>query len=81
MRSMTPQELQALRDQHEPWLRAQPGVVGTAVGMDKSGKISLKVFGNRMSAVTRNAIQERLGDVPLAIEETGEIRKQTGAET
>jgi hypothetical protein len=76
MTSMSPQELQVIRDQHESWLRAQPGVVGTGVGMDKTGRITLKVFTNRMSADTRNAIYERLRDVPLAIEETGEIRKQ-----
>jgi hypothetical protein len=45
--------------------------------MDKSGRISLKVFSNRVSAETRNAIAERLGAVPVAIEETGEIRKHT----
>ena len=76
MASMNSDELKALRDQHESWLRAQPGVVGTAVGMDKSGRISLKIFTNRMSADTRHAIYQRLGDVPVAMEETGEIRKQ-----
>ena len=77
MKNFTPEELKAVRDQHETWLRALPGVVGTGVGMDKSGRISLKVFSNRISALTRDAIAERLGSVPVAIEETGEIRKQT----
>jgi hypothetical protein len=77
MKKFTPEELHALRDQHESWLRALPGVIGTGIGMDKSGRISLKVFSNHMSAETRNAIAERLGAVPVAIEETGEIRKQT----
>jgi hypothetical protein len=76
MKNFTPEELRVLRDQHESWLRALPGVVGTGIGMDKSGRISLKVLSNRISAETRNAIVERLGDVPVAIEETGEIRKQ-----
>jgi hypothetical protein len=77
MKDFTAEELQTLRDQHESWLRSLPGVVGTGIGMDKSGRISLKVFSNRVSAETRNAILERLGSAPVAIEETGGIRKQT----
>lgn len=77
MRTLTPTELTAVRDQHESWLRAQPGVVGTGVGMDKSGRICLKIFSNHIPPATRQAIQERLADVPVTIEETGEIRKQS----
>ena len=77
MKDITPEELQALRDQHESWVRALPGVVGTGIGMDRSGRISLKVFTNQISTETRNAIAERLRELPVAIEETGEIRKQT----
>jgi hypothetical protein len=77
MNDFTEKELLGLRDRHEPWLKALPGVVGTGVGMDKSGRLSLKVFSNRISTETRTAIGERLGAVPVAIEETGEIRKQT----
>jgi hypothetical protein len=76
MKSFTSEELQGIRNQHEAWLNALPGVVGTGIGMDQRGRISLKVFSNRMSAETRNAIVERLGAIPVAIEETGEIRKQ-----
>jgi hypothetical protein len=77
MKNLTSEDLERVRDEHEAWLKVQPGVVGTGIGMDTSGRISLKVFSNRMSAETRNAITQRLGSVPLAIEETGEIRKQT----
>jgi hypothetical protein len=76
MENLTSKDLERIRDQHEEWLKALPGVVGTGIGMDKSGRISLKVFSNRMSAEARAAIAERLGSVPVAIEETGEIRKQ-----
>jgi hypothetical protein len=75
-RTFSQEELQAFRDQHEPWLRAQPGVVGTGIGMDKGGRICLKIFGNRLSAETRNAIDQRLSDIPVCVEETGGIRKQ-----
>jgi hypothetical protein len=77
MKNFTAEELQRLRDEHESWLKALPGVVGTGIGLDKCGRISLKVFSNRISAATRNLIAERLSAVPVAIEETGEIRKQT----
>lgn len=70
------EELLRVRDQHESWLRAQPGVVGTGVGIDRGGNICLKIFSDHMSPGTRDAIRARLGTVPIAIEETGEIRKQ-----
>lgn len=76
MRSLSQDELVKVRDGHEPWLRAQPGVVGTGIGLDRSGQIALKVFTNRISAATRNSIYDRLADVPLSLEEVGEIRKQ-----
>jgi hypothetical protein len=76
MSPQSQQELLKVRDQHEHWLRAQPGVVGTGVGLDKGGNICLKIFSNRMTATTRDAIRAKLGDTPVAIEETGEIRKQ-----
>jgi hypothetical protein len=74
---MTSEQLLSIRDEHDSWLRSLPGVVGTGVGLDRSGRIALKVFSNQIPAETRRAIAARLGDVPLAIEETGEIRKQT----
>jgi hypothetical protein len=77
MRNFTPDELRRVRDQHESWLRSLPGVVGTGIGIDTKGRISLKIFSNHMSAETRNAIAERLQAFPVAFEETGEIRKQT----
>jgi hypothetical protein len=76
MSNFTPEELKALRDQHESWLATLPGFKGTGIGMDRSGRLSLKVYSNQMPPEARNAIAERLGSVPVAIEETGEIRKQ-----
>ena len=78
MKELSQQELLTIRDQHESWLRDQPGVEGTGVGMDKSGGICLKVFTNRIAPNVRDAIHERLGDIPLMIEEIGEVRKQSG---
>jgi hypothetical protein len=77
MTNYTPEELQRVRDEHERWLKTRPGVVGTGIGMNKSGQICLKVYSNGMSAETRNKILERLPNIPVSIEETGEIRKQT----
>lgn len=69
-------QLTRLRDEHESWLKAQPGVVGTGIGLDKGGRVALKVFTNRASAAIRNSIHDRLTGIPLAIEEVGEIHKQ-----
>jgi hypothetical protein len=44
--------------------------------MDRTGRIALKIFTNSISVDTRQAIYDRLNDVPLAMEETGEIHKQ-----
>ena len=76
MSSLTQEQLLNVRDQHDSWLRAQPGVVGTGVGMDDGGTLCVKVFSNHMSPATREEIRARLADVPVAIQETGEIRKQ-----
>jgi hypothetical protein len=77
MKSFTQHELLAIRDRHESWLRSQPGVVGTGIGMDKAGKICIKVFTDRISPSTRNAIYEHLSDLPVALEEMpGGARKQ-----
>jgi hypothetical protein len=78
MNGMTLEELTVIRNQQESWPRSQPGVVGTGVGMDKSGGIPLKIYGNQVSAETRNAIQARLSEVPVAIEETGGGSSKTG---
>lgn len=77
MSDFTQDRLLIERDKHEDWLRAQPGVVGTGVGMDKGGAVRLKVFTDRITPGTREAISQRLGDVPIAFEEIGEIRKQS----
>lgn len=76
MHTLSQDEVSKLRDAHEAWLRAQPGVVGTGIGLDRGGNVALKVFTNRAPAATRNSIHDRLAGIPFAIEEVGEIRKQ-----
>jgi len=78
MARFTQQDLQSLHEQHESWIHAQPGVVGSGVGIDKGGSLCLKVFTNHAPVTTRDTICERLGDIPVGFEETGEIRKQDG---
>jgi hypothetical protein len=68
--------LRAARDRHEPWLRSQSGVVGTGIGLGPDGEPCIKVYSNRIPPAVRNAIMDRLRDLPVVIEETGEIRKQ-----
>jgi hypothetical protein len=74
MPALTADELLKIRDEHEPWLRQQPGVVGTSVGLNAAGEICLKVFSDRMTPETRNSILERLSDIPTSIEESGPLR-------
>src|SRR5262245_31349321 len=60
MGTFTEAELLRLRDQHEAWLRSQPGVVGTGIGLADAGDVALKVYSDRMPPETRSAILTRL---------------------
>jgi hypothetical protein len=46
MKDYNEQELSAIKDRDEPWLKSLEGVLGTGVGMDlrRGGRTSLKVF-------------------------------------
>ena len=74
MPAFTADELLKIRDEHEPWLRQQAGVVGTSVGLDAAGEICLKIFSDQMTPETRNSILERLSGIPTSVEETGRLR-------
>lgn len=74
MANCTEAELLKIRDLHESWLRAQPGVVGTGIGVTGAAEISLKVYSDHMSSATKSAILKRLDGIPVAIEETGQPR-------
>jgi hypothetical protein len=63
------EQLLALRDRHEPWLMAQPGVIGTGIGLDSGGRVVLRIFTHGATPVTRRTIANRLGGVPLGWEE------------
>ena len=75
MQALTADELRKIRDQHEPWLRQQEGVIGTSVGLNAAGELCLKVFSDRMPPETRNAVMERLSGIPTTVEETGRLHK------
>jgi hypothetical protein len=74
MQAFTADALLKIRDQHEPWLRQQAGVVGTSVGLNSAGEICVKIFSDRMTPETRSSILERLSGIPTSIEETGRLR-------
>jgi hypothetical protein len=77
MSAFSQEDLLRVRNQHEDWLRAQPGFVGSGVGLSGGGEISLKIYSDRMPADTRNAVLDRLKGVPVVIEETGRPRLQS----
>ena len=74
MAAFTVEELVRIRDEHEAWLRAQPGVVGTGVGLTDTGETHLKIYGDGLLPETRTAIKERLPEIPITFEETGRPR-------
>ncbi len=75
MKSYTEQELISLRDRNEAWLMAQPGVIGTGIGLDADMKIVLRIFTKEISQTTRQSITSKLMNVPIAWEE-GDIVAQ-----
>lgn len=69
----TTEELRALRDRHESWLRVQPGVVATSISLGPDGNPCLRLFVQHLSAATHTKIKKRLRNVPLQFEERGEF--------
>jgi hypothetical protein len=67
-------DLVAAKNRHRDWLLRQPGVQGTAIGQDDRGRPVLKVMTSQVSEETKRQIVSRLKDLPVAFEETGEIR-------
>lgn len=67
-------ELVAQRNKHHEWLRGQPGLTGTGIGLDRNGQMCIKIYTDHMPPETREAISETLAGVPLEFEETGEFR-------
>ncbi len=72
--SYTEAQLLAARDQHEAWLAQLAGMNGVGIGLSQGGELCLKIFTNRMSASTKEAILARLVGVPIDFEETGEFQ-------
>ena len=60
----------AAQERHNPRLRAIPGVVGTAVGLNPAGKAVVRVF-TAHSGVT--GIPANLDNVPVSLEVTGRL--------
>jgi hypothetical protein len=63
---------------HAERLLATPGVVGTAVGLDRSGKAIVKVFAEKPGIA---GLPVSLDQVPVAVEVTGRIYARTDPTT
>jgi len=61
----------AAQKQHNPRLRAIPGVVGTAVGLNPAGKAVIRVF---TASAGVAGIPASLDNVPVSVEVTGMFR-------
>ncbi len=70
----TEAQVAAEKDRHGSWLAQQAGVMGTGIGLDGGGQPCIKVYTNRMPAVTKEAILAKLQGIPVDFEETGEFR-------
>ena len=66
-------QILAERDKHEAWLNHQVGIAGTGVGLDRNGRVCLKIYTNGMPAETKRAISSVLSRLPHDFEETGEF--------
>jgi hypothetical protein len=64
----------AAQERHNPQLRAIPGVVGTAVGLNSAGQAVVKVFTATAGAA---GIPASLDNVPVSVEVTGIISART----
>ena len=73
---MTPtrEDLVIARDQHRQWLREQPGIQGSGIGLDDDGKLSIVIFTHNASAATRQAVVSKFPGYPVHFQETGTIR-------
>ncbi len=58
----------ALQERHTPFLMAIPGVVGTAVGLDPTGKPVIRVFTSRPDVT---GLPDRVEEVEVGVEVTG----------
>jgi hypothetical protein len=65
MSGQTEDKLRALRDANESWLMAQPGVIGTGIGIDESGRLVIRVYVQEVSELTRQAIRARLAEATV----------------
>ena len=66
--------IQEVFKQHTDRLMAIPGVVGTAIG-ECDGSPCIKVFVVKKTTDIMNKIPSKLDGFPVAVEETGTIRR------
>jgi hypothetical protein len=69
--------IQEILKQHTVELMAIPGVVGTAIG-ECDGSPCIKVFVVKKTTDIMNKIPSKLDGFPVAVEETGTIRRLDG---
>ena len=72
----TEESLGTIRDQHEEWLMQQSFIHGTGIGLDRQGRLCLKIYVEAAGAADREQVRQQLKDVPLQFDETGPIFAQ-----
>ncbi len=81
MQTFSQQELEQVVNQHREWLNTllqSKAIFGYGVGLDRGGGISIQIHGNQTSRDVEDAIRQQFVGHPVAIEEHGEPRLQSG---
>jgi hypothetical protein len=79
MESTSYEDILAIRDRHEPWLKTLPGFVGSSAALSPSGEVVIKIMSDRMPEDIKQAVAQRLAMAPLLFEEKpGGIRLHHG---
>lgn len=73
MIKFTESELRQTLEKHSIWLFKQPQVVGHGVGIDKDGRMVIKIFVNGLSKSGLEEIEKKFDGVPVVFEDHGPI--------
>ena len=81
MREYTQEELEATVSRHRGYLDSlleSRAIGGYGVGLDKGGRVRIKVIGDQTPADVLAQIEQRIGKDRVAYEDRGEARLQSG---
>jgi hypothetical protein len=72
------QTVMAVQDRNTDALMANPGIVGTAIGLDGGGRPAILVFAESYASAKAAGLPARMENVPVIVKITGEIKALKG---